>query len=105
LDENRIEVSELPIGRWTQNYKDFLDEAITGENPNSTRKKKAPAKGKAASKKKKRRGRKNIQKKKVPFLKDFREYHTDHSVKFEIEFLEGKLTEMLKTPETFEKKK
>jgi len=37
-------------------------------------------------------------------LKDFREYHTDHSVKFEIEFLEGKLTEMLKTPETFEKK-
>ena len=32
LDKYHIEVSELPIGVWTQNYKEFLEGLVTGES-------------------------------------------------------------------------
>ena len=33
VDETTIRITELPIRRWTQDYKDFLDSIITGNDP------------------------------------------------------------------------
>lgn len=33
VDETTLRISELPVRRWTQDYKDFLDSIITGNDP------------------------------------------------------------------------
>ncbi|XWS74968.1 hypothetical protein CRYUN_Cryun01aG0044300 [Craigia yunnanensis] len=33
VDETTLRITELPIRRWTQDYKDFLDSIITGNDP------------------------------------------------------------------------
>jgi DNA topoisomerase-2 len=33
LDDTTLEISELPVGCWTENYKEFLEELITKNNP------------------------------------------------------------------------
>jgi len=34
LDNSTMEITELPIGTWTENYKEFLEEQIVKNNPN-----------------------------------------------------------------------
>lgn len=34
IDNSTVEVSELPIGTWTENYKEFLEDLIVKNNPN-----------------------------------------------------------------------
>ena len=34
INNSTIEITELPIGTWTENYKEFLEELITKNNPN-----------------------------------------------------------------------
>lgn len=61
IDDRTLEITELPVGTWTQDYKEFL---MTLINPDE--KKKTP-----------------------PFLlKDMKEYHTDTSVHFVVESME-----------------
>lgn len=55
VDECTFEVLELPIKRWTQDYKQFLESMTVG-----------------------------ISEEKNPFVKDFKEYHTDTSVYFTV---------------------
>lgn len=52
INENTIEITELPIRMWTQSYKEFLEEALVGSEKN-------PA-----------------------WIKDYKEYHTDATVYF-----------------------
>ncbi|EDW13467.1 DNA topoisomerase 2 [Drosophila mojavensis] len=60
LPDNRIEITELPIGVWTQNYKENVLEVLS----NGTEKVKA-------------------------IISDYREYHTDTTVRFVITFAPG----------------
>ena len=34
INNSTLEISELPIGTWTENYKEFLEDLITKNNPN-----------------------------------------------------------------------
>ncbi|XP_021068384.1 DNA topoisomerase 2-alpha [Mus pahari] len=64
LDSTTIEISELPIRMWTQTYKEQVLEPML-----------------------------NGTEKTPPLITDYREYHTDTTVKFVIKMTEGKLAE------------
>eukprot|EP01117_Protostelium_nocturnum_P020001 TRINITY_DN881_c0_g1_i5.p1 TRINITY_DN881_c0_g1~~TRINITY_DN881_c0_g1_i5.p1 ORF type:complete len:1491 (+),score=500.80 TRINITY_DN881_c0_g1_i5:112-4584(+) len=64
IEDDVLHVTELPIGTWTANYKEMLAEMVAGTD------------------------------KKPAILKDFREYHKEGRVHFEIFFLDGKLKSM-----------
>lgn len=66
LDETTLEITELPIRKWTQDYKEFLEELVKPED-------------RAA----------------VPFITDYREHHTDTSVRFVVTLTEAKMREAL----------
>lgn len=66
LPDNRIEITELPVGTWTQNYKENVLEALS----NGTDKVKA-------------------------IISDYREYHTDTTVRFVISFATGEFERLL----------
>lgn len=59
IDETTIKISELPVRKWTQDYKEFLDVMMTPSDKN-----------------------------KEPFIKDFREHNTDTKVHFELSLSE-----------------
>ncbi|KAF4734696.1 DNA topoisomerase 2, partial [Perkinsus olseni] len=97
-DDRTVDITELPVKTWTQNYKEFLQEMMQAGQEAITQEKKAKAKAKrraaaaassdagsepstppaAAS------GEKDKEKKKGPAVKlgDLKEYHTEHSVHF-----------------------
>ena len=107
LDDGSIEISELPVRVWTQNYKEFLQELLVDyvkeEPPKGKGKDKGKGKGKekakaAPAKKKKKADGENVTPnesdlensgRKIPTstvqIKDFKEYHTEHAVRFRIE--------------------
>ncbi|KAJ3153619.1 DNA topoisomerase 2 [Geranomyces variabilis] len=55
IDDTTIEITELPLGVWTQSYKEFLEGLLTGTD------------------------------KVAPSIKDYKEYHTDVAVHFVVE--------------------
>lgn len=55
IDDQTLEITELPLGLWTGDYKEFLEGLIKPEK-----------------------------KEEVPFITDYKEYHTDVSVHFVI---------------------
>ncbi len=61
-DSNTLEVKELPIGTWTQTYKEFLETLMTATE-------KTPA-----------------------AIKDYREYHSDTTVHFVINLTDEQMT-------------
>jgi DNA topoisomerase-2 len=62
IKKNKLIITELPIGTWTQNYKEYLEKLYEGEQAK---------KGKDKT-----------------FI-DYKEYHTDTTVHFELEFTDG----------------
>jgi DNA topoisomerase-2 len=74
VDESTVLISELPVGKWTCDYKQFLESAIIGGAP--------AAKDDTGP---------TI----VPFIKDFKENHTDTTVSFTVSMPPEKLTEIL----------
>ena len=98
-----LEISELPVKTWTQNYKEFLQELLVDyvkveEKGKSVKgaKKGAKAVAKAAPKRRKKKDDENVVDDEeappaaaaapVPVqIKDFKEYHTEHTVSFRIE--------------------
>jgi len=81
VDETTIEITELPVREWTQDYKVFLEGLLTGEEAPGVGVSKAKA-AKAGPK--------------APSIKDFKEYHTDTTVKFVVSLSE----EQMKAAET-----
>ncbi|XP_060519505.1 DNA topoisomerase 2 isoform X2 [Cylas formicarius] len=67
LDDNRLEISELPVGTWTQNYKESVLEPMLYGND----------KVKAS-------------------LSDYKEYNTDTTVRFVVTLLDGQMENMQK---------
>ncbi len=66
LDDSTLEITELPIRKWTQDYKEFLETLIKPDD-------KATA----------------------ALLADYKENHTDKSVHFTLQMAEGKMPEVL----------
>ncbi len=78
VDDNTIEITELPIGSWTSDYKIYLEALIVGSTSNPSPKgAKAEASGKGETKAKKTCTHKQV-------IQSFKEYHTDSTVKFEL---------------------
>lgn len=66
IDEETLLISELPIKKWTQDYKIFLEKMMTGETKTTTKKSKKEVV------------------KTDPEIRDFKENHTDTTVSFTI---------------------
>ena len=74
IGKDKIKITELPIGTWTQDYKEFLESLI---NDNKV------SKGKSGSKVK------------DDYIKDFNDMSTDINVEFEVTFYPGILSTLL----------
>ena len=78
LYENcKVKITELPVGTWTKDYKQFLMGMMEGGNSGNSNNNKA--------------GNNNAKKTKEDYdIKDLKEYHTRNSVCFELQFREDK---------------
>eukprot|EP00041_Stephanoeca_diplocostata_P032247 m.1029066 g.1029066 ORF g.1029066 m.1029066 type:complete len:1509 (-) comp24112_c0_seq1:111-4637(-) len=74
IDETTLEITELPVREWTQDYKYFLEGLLTGEE----------GPGAFQSKSKKTEA-------KEPSIKDYKEYHTDTTVHFKVTLSEEQM--------------
>ncbi|CAM9564540.1 unnamed protein product, partial [Sphacelaria rigidula] len=72
IDDTTVEITELPVRTWTQNYKQFLESLLPGAED---AKAKAPAK--AGAKKTGGKGDKDKEKAPTRHIRDFKENHTD----------------------------
>lgn len=75
LDENKIRISELPVGTWTMPYTSFLESLVDNVDKNG--------------------------KKQTPLIKDFTSVSTEVSVDFTVIFPKGKLEELVNTKDDF----
>eukprot|EP00873_Tetraselmis_striata_P022588 jgi/Tetstr1/442852/TSEL_003229.t1 len=65
--EGGLDITELPVRKWTQDYKEYLEALIKPENKAET-----------------------------PFITDYKEYHTDTTVHFSVALSQDKLAEAVK---------
>ena len=70
LDENTLEITELPIGTWTTPYKNFLEKVTIGTNSDKKNQKKE-------------------------FIEEFDNHCSEVSVRFVVRFPEGKLDDYI----------
>lgn len=94
LDDTTIEISELPVGVWTYDYKKFLEGLVVGDslNPHKKLADRKAAREKTKKTTKKKGGEEGATEddaadnskrdKDAPLINEFREYHTNVSVKF-----------------------
>ena len=73
VDDNKITITELPVGQWTYNYKEFLEKMLED----------IPIRGKADDKKTKKQPKKDN-----PFI-GYKDNNTDTKVNFELTFEDG----------------
>lgn len=66
VEEGTLDITELPVRKWTQDYKEFLEGMIKPEAPGQP-----------------------------PLLVDYREHHSGANVHFSLQLSEGRLTELL----------
>jgi DNA topoisomerase-2 len=92
-----IVVTELPIGFWTQDCKNLLEELLVNEKnkeKNEKAKEKVKEKKENTKENAKAKEKEKTNTKEVPaVIKDFKENHTDTTVCFTITFAPGKLEE------------
>ena len=86
IDASTVVISELPVGKWTTDYKQFLESLVVGGNGGGG------GGGAAAG------GGDGTGAAGAPFIKDFKENHTDTSVLFTITCLPEKLAEFAAAP-------
>eukprot|EP00752_Nemacystus_decipiens_P012396 g10983.t1 len=76
VDDTTVEITELPVRKWTQDYKQFLESLLVGAEDAKSKETKGKGKGKA--------GDKDKEKTPTRCIKDFKENHTDTSVHFTV---------------------
>jgi DNA topoisomerase-2 len=81
--DDTVEIYELPVKRWTQDYKTFLEGLLPGAAEEKAKEKKG-AKGPAKKKKGDAEDGEEKPSKAVRCVKDFKENHTDTTVHFTI---------------------
>ena len=69
ISYNTLEITELPIGMWTQNYKEFIESLISDKGKNGKNKK--------------------------PIIKSYMDHCTETNVLFTIKFNSNFLTELV----------
>ena len=74
IGKDKIKITELPIGTWTQDYKEFLESLIDTKLSKDAKTKTKP---------------------KEDYIKDFNDNSTDINVEFEVTFYPGILTTLL----------
>ena len=77
IDNETLEITELPIGTWTQSYKEMLETMLTGSSGTASAAPSDDATGENGAAARQPRQQ-------APFIKDYREYHTDTTVRFVI---------------------
>ena len=75
IGKDKIKITELPIGTWTQDYKEFLESLLNDNKVTKDAKTKTKAKD--------------------DYIKDFNDMSTDINVEFELTFYPGILTSLL----------
>lgn len=102
LDDTTVEVSELPVGLWTDNYKIYLESIVVGStSAPSAKAAKAVAKAEGGGDGTSKRSRTTASAKQT--LQRFTEHHTDHVVRFVLHFKKEDLDEWRVNLEEFEK--
>ena len=86
VEKDKIKITELPIGTWTQDYKEFL------ENLMNSNKDKEKDKDKDKDKNK---DKKSKSKESVPYIKDFADMSTDTNIEFIVTFNSGVYQKLL----------
>lgn len=84
IKNNSLQITELPIGVWTDNYRVMLDEFILGNN--SPSRGKNSNKGKSSKNKSTNNQGNNKKKEEPPLLKDYRNESTEAEIKFTLIF-------------------
>tara|TARA_B100000900_G_scaffold104452_1_gene86692 strand:+ start:1420 stop:4848 length:3429 start_codon:yes stop_codon:yes gene_type:complete len=79
INSDKIKITELPIGTWTQDYKEFLETLIDNKSAKDTKSKT----------------------KDTNFIKDFTDMSTDKTVEFEVTFYSGTLISLLNEKHDF----
>ena len=85
VNDNKLTITELPVGEWTYNYKEFLEKMLED----------VPLKGKVDDKKAKK-----APKKENPFI-GYKDNNTDTRVHFELSFEDGYLNTVKDLDKTF----
>ena len=80
IDDNKLTITELPVGEWTSNYKEFLEKMLED----------IPLRGKLDDKKVKKAPKKE---KENPFI-SYKDSNTDSKVHFELTFEDGYLDDV-----------
>ena len=80
MKNNKLIITELPVGEWTSNYKEFLDKMLEDAQV-------VPSKGKTKDEDKKRKPKKTS-------LISYKDNNTDVKVHFELSFDEGYLDDI-----------
>ena len=96
INDTTIEVTELPVGLWTDNYKIYLESIVVGSTSAPSAKAAKAEAGEGA-----RRARAGASAKQT--LQCFTEHHTDHVVRFVMHFRKEDLDEWRANLEDFEK--
>jgi DNA topoisomerase II len=78
IDDTTVIISELPVGKWTSEYKQYLESVLIG--------------GPGAAAAAKEDGAAPVA---APFIKDFKENHTDTTVLFTLTIPPEKLVEIM----------
>lgn len=72
LNNHTLEISELPIGKWTDDYYEYLDTLATDHS-----------------------NKKKSEKKTVQYIRSIDKYHTDSTVRFVLNFMPNMLTKLM----------
>jgi len=95
VDTDKIRVTELPVGVWTEKFKELLEELINPpekkEKDEDEKKEKKNEDNKKTDEDKKKDKEKE---KRIPLVKDYDDMSKDTSVDFTITFSKGKLEEL-----------
>eukprot|EP01041_Mallomonas_annulata_P004201 gene4201-8354_t len=75
VDDHTVKITELPVKRWTSDYKQYLESVVLGAVAKETKEDGTPAVASA------------------PFISDFKENHTDTTVLFTVSLPKEKLQE------------
>ena len=103
---DKIRVTELPVGFWTDDFKELLEELINPPKDKSKTEDNSEEKKSKKSKKSKDNTEENTEEKKskkskkpesIPFITDYEDMSRDTNVDFTITFTKGKLEELEKS--------
>ncbi|CAB1111878.1 unnamed protein product [Ectocarpus sp. CCAP 1310/34] len=79
VDDTTVEITELPVRKWTQDYKQFLESLLPGAEDAKSKDAKGNGKSKGKGK-----GAADKDKSPTRCIKDFKENHTDTTVHFTV---------------------